>query len=278
MKFQVMSESHTVATPGAYVCAACKRSLVQEGDALRCASCLKLYRIDRGIPDFIQEELSHSADPVLRRMRFIDKMARIYESKLWYPFVLAVYGGLRSPSLADLIARVTQKIQPVAGRVLDVACGPGTYGRRVASDAREVYGIDVSIGMLIQGALYVSEEANSHMHFARARVESLPFSNGFFDAVICSGSLHLFSDTVIALREMARVMKPKSILSVFTFGAGRGGILKSRSVREWRRRKHGLHVFELPEIRDYLSASGFEDFEPQMSGSILTFSARRRAN
>jgi ubiquinone/menaquinone biosynthesis C-methylase UbiE len=210
-------------------------------------------------------------------MRFIDRMARIYESRLWYPLVLNIYGGLGSPSLRRLVNIVTQKIEPVQGRVLDVACGPGTYGRRVASASKEVFGIDVSMGMLRQGAAYVTHDGISNIHFARARVEALPFEDGLFDAALCCGSLHLFADTVVALREMARAMKPTAILSVFTFGAGSGGILKFRQVREHSLRHHGLHVFKLSEMEQYLAAAGFEEFEPEMSGSILTFSARRRA-
>jgi hypothetical protein len=74
---------------------------------------------------------------------------------------------------------------------------------------------------------------------------------------------------------MARVTKPGAILSVFTFTPADAGILKYRQVREWSR-KHGLHVFEIPEMSRYLADSKFEDFRPEVSGSILTFSARRR--
>jgi SAM-dependent methyltransferase len=260
-----------------YACPVCKRLLRQEEAMLRCLTCPRNYPISNGIPDFILEELSRSADPELRRMRFIDRMARIYETRLGYPIVLSIYGGFHSPSLAQLIGTVSQTVQSAKGRVLDIACGPGTYGRRIASPSREVFGIDISMGMLRQGAAYVAKEGIPTVHFARARVEALPFEDGLFDAVLCCGSLHLFTDTVIALREMARVMKPAAILSVFTFAAGRGGILKFRPVREWSRRHHGLHVFELPEMEHYLTASGFNDFQPEISGSILTFSARERA-
>ena len=68
-------------------------------------------------------------------------------------------------------------------------------------------------------------------------------------------------------------MKPTAILCVFTFTAGRGGILKFRRVREWIQ-KHGMHVFTLPEMEQYLAVSGFAGFDPEISGSILTFSAR----
>jgi ubiquinone/menaquinone biosynthesis C-methylase UbiE len=133
------------------------------------------------------------------------------------------------------------------------------------------------MGMLRQGAVYTAKEGISDVHFARARVEALPFEDGVFDATLCCGSLHLFADTVIALREMARVMKPGAILAVFTFTAGRGGVLKFRRVRERYLRDHGMHVFELPEMERCLTASGFKDFQPEVSGSILTFSARKQS-
>ena len=260
-----------------YACPVCKRLLRQEEGVLRCPTCSQTYPIRAGIPDFILEELSQSKDPVLRRMTAIDRMARIYETRLWYPIILNLYGGFHSPSLAQLVSTVSQKVQATKGRVLDVACGPSTYGRRIASPSKEVFGIDVSMGMLRQGAAYVAKDGLPNVHFARARVEALPFEDGLFDAALCCGSLHLFADTVIALREMARVMKPAAILSVFTFTAGRGGVLKFRRVREWSLKNHGLHVFDLAEMEQYLTASGFEDFQPEVSGSILTFSARKQA-
>jgi len=259
-----------------YVCPGCKNHLIEEDGALRCSTCSKTYPIAQGIPDFVLEELSRSADPELRRMRFIDQMARIYETKLWYPVILKVFGGFRSRSLAQLTSTVAGKVEAVKGRVLDIACGPGTFGRRIASPSKPVFGIDVSMGMLRQGAAYTAKEGVTGMHFARARVEALPFADGFFDATLCCGSLHLFTDTLTALREMARVMKPGAVLAVFTFTAGRGGILRYRRVRARMHRDHGLHVFELPEIEQYLTDSGFEDFQPDVSGSILTFSARKQ--
>ncbi len=262
---------------GVYACPVCKRPLRQEKGVLCCSACSEAYPIREGVPDFIREELSQSADPVLRRMAVIDRMARIYETRLWYPLVLKVFGGFQSPSLAQLVRTVSQKVQSSYGRVLDVACGPGTYGRRVASPSKEVFGIDISRGMLRQGVAYTAKEGIRNMHFARARVEALPFEDGCFDAALCCGSLHLFADTVAALGEMARVMKPAAVLAVFTFTAGRGGVLKFRRVREWSRRNHGLHVFDLAEMERHLSAAGFEDFQPEVCGSILTFSARKQA-
>jgi uncharacterized protein YbaR (Trm112 family) len=55
-----------------YACPACKSSLLQEKETLRCPTCSQIYPINAGIPDFVVEELSQSRDPVLRRMTNID--------------------------------------------------------------------------------------------------------------------------------------------------------------------------------------------------------------
>jgi ubiquinone/menaquinone biosynthesis C-methylase UbiE/uncharacterized protein YbaR (Trm112 family) len=248
-----------------YVCPACKGHLREEQDLLLCSTCSQTYPTREGICDFLREKLAQSADSELRRMTTIDRMAAIYETRLWYPIVLNLFGGFHCLSLEQLIRTVTEKLESTNGRLIDIACGPGTYGRRIASPSKEVFGIDVSMGMLRQGVAYTMKEDICDMHFARARVEALPFASGFFDGALCCGSLHLFTDTVKALREIARVMKPGAVLSVFTFTAGSAGILKFRGVREWYRREHSLHVFEIPEMEQYLRASGFEGFRPEVS-------------
>jgi ubiquinone/menaquinone biosynthesis C-methylase UbiE len=234
------------------------------------------YPILEGIPDFILEDLAESLSQVLRNIPKIDWLARIYETKLWYPFVLNLYGGWRSTSLEEIARDIAGIVGSVNGLVLDVACGPGTYGRRIASASRLVYGIDVSMGMLRRGVRYVETDHVPNVHFARARVEALPFQACLFDAVICAGSLHLFSDTVLALREIGRTMKAGAPLAVMTFAVSASGILRHSRIRKHVEKDHGVHVFELPELDRYLGESGFEDFRTTHKyGSVLVFSARK---
>ena len=258
-----------------YVCPACKHPLRNQHGMLRCSGCFQAYPIAHGIPDFIREDLAGSTDAVLRRMTGIDRIAPLYESRLWYPVVLRVFGGFAAPSLAQLKRTVSHRVASRA-RVLDVACGPGTFGRGLASSETAVFGVDVAPRMLRQGAAYVAAEGLTNVHFARARVEALPFGDGFFDAALCCGSLHLFADPAVALREIGRAMQPDAVLAGFTFGAGSGGVLRFRSVREWYRTRYGLHVFEPAGLNAHMNAAGFTRFESELRGSILTFSAQRR--
>jgi SAM-dependent methyltransferase/uncharacterized protein YbaR (Trm112 family) len=258
-----------------YVCPQCKGPLTRVDDAIECPACSSFYPLVGGIPDFMTTELAQSSHPVLRGVKLIDRLAPIYESRLWYPLVLNLYGGWRSTTLAQLVQAIASILEDAEGMILDAACGPGTFGRRVAAGARQIYGVDLSPGMLRQGKAYVERDHLDNVQFARARVEALPFRDALFGAAICCGSLHLFADTVRALREIGRTMAKGAPLAGMTFIAGDKGLLRFRSIREHVRHDHGARIFELPELEDDLARAGFEGFRPQTYGSVLVFGARK---
>lgn len=257
-----------------YVCPQCKGQLVVEATALTCIACQRAYLIVDSIPDFLLEKPEDSGNRILRSIERVDKAARFYESKLWYPFVLNFYGGLGVMTFERLVAYTGEKMKPVKGLVLDVACGPGTYGRRAAGPEREVYGIDLSMGMLRTGKRYAAEEGVTAMHFSRSDVEHLPFRDGLFDGCLTCGSLHLFPDTVKALAEIGRTMKSGAPLIVITFTPGKKGLFKYRWAQE-RAQRRGFHLFPLDSVERCLAETGFAQFEPAVYGSLLLFTARK---
>jgi ubiquinone/menaquinone biosynthesis C-methylase UbiE len=201
--------------------------------------------------------------------------ASAYETWV-YPAVCNIYGGWRCTSLKQLAHDVTEIVGSQNGLVLDVACGPGTYGRRIASASRTVLGIDACMSMLRRGVHYVERGHIPNVHFARATVEALPFRAGLFDAAICAGSLNHFSDTVLALREINRTMKAGAPLAVMCFFSGSTGLIRRRFIRE-RAKEGGGHIFELSDLERYVAEAGFEDFSPHLYGSIIVFGARKRS-
>jgi SAM-dependent methyltransferase len=255
--------------PVVFACPGCKRLLRSSDSALYCDACNRTYPIVGGIPDFVSEDVLDSFDPNYRSIKKMEFLAPIYEGQLWQGFVLKILAGARSSSLRSIASFVGNTLEGITGAVLDVACGPATYGRRVASPARSVCGVDFSMGTLRQGLANIERDGVSGIRLARARVEELPFENAVFDGAICCGALHLFPDTVIALREIARTMKPGAPLAVTTFTTANAGILhlinRSRNVR----------LFEVPELEQYLIEAGFEEFQPILDGAFLTFSARK---
>lgn len=256
-----------------YACPRCKLSLIIRKGYLSCELCRRNYPVRGEIPDFISEDLTKSEHPVLGSVSKLDKLARIYETRLWYPIVYHLYGGLSIPSVDEEVRMVTEMVDAEGGVVLDVGCGTGLFTRSVARKAKEVYGIDISRGMLEQAMRYAKKEGLGNINFARANVEGLPFPDAFFDGALCCGALHLFPDTVVALKEMNRVMRHGSKLAVMTFVKSR--LFRIKWIQEHLRKEHGVRVFDVDDLDFCLGQANFGNFNYNIYGSMILFEAEK---
>lgn len=258
-----------------YVCPACKGELKSAANALRCSACQAAYPLVGEVPDFLLEDREKSLAPGTRA--FAAAIVRLYETPLWYVPILKLAGGKGAPSYGEVIRQMVDLMDVRRGMLLDVACGPGTWGRRQASPAMEVYGIDISWLMLRQGVRVAARQRLTHMHFAHARVEALPFAGRQFDAAYCGGALHGFPDTIGSLREIGRTLKAGAPLVVLTFLARNQRFMRMRRNAEARNDKLlKLHFFEVPELEQATAQAGFSGFEPLVYGGIIIFRARKR--
>ncbi len=127
-----------------YTCPHCRGSLaLEKGVRLVCRACHAAYPIVDGIPDFIMDDLSANPHMVLRWARVFD----------WLGLLAGMMSG-------------------ISGLILDVACGPGTLGRRLAAGQREFYGVDMSWGMLRQGAVLATKERKNGVDDNNATAKS----------------------------------------------------------------------------------------------------------
>jgi ubiquinone/menaquinone biosynthesis C-methylase UbiE len=103
-------------------------------------------------------------------------------------------------------------------RVLDVPCGDGFYsarlvthlgrqGRLTLADASEAY-------LQLAAATLALPAGRTPVDFRQVNVYDLPFGAGEFDLVWCARSLITLDDPESALRELARVTRPRGILAV----------------------------------------------------------------
>jgi len=262
-----MSENTSV-RPVSFACPKCKRPLRPGDSVLYCSACDRNYSILDGIPDFLSEDVLVGAAPNYRDIKKLEFLAPVYEGRLWHSFILTMAGS-RSSSIQSIASFISKTLEGVTGTILDVACGPATYGRRIASPSRNVFCMDFSMGTLRQGMINIARDGVSGVRLGRASVEELPFENAVFEGAICSGALHLFPDTVIALREIGRTMKVGAPLAVTTFVAGNS--LLSHLIK----RRKNMHVFELPKLQQYLSEAGFDGFESELDGAFIMFRTRK---
>jgi len=92
-------------------------------------------------------------------------------------------------------------------RLLDVGCGTGHHLARYRRLGFEVVGVDGSADMLAH-----ARAANPDVPLQRADLQNLPFSDASFDVVLSIEVLRYLPEPALALREMARVLRPGGIV------------------------------------------------------------------
>ncbi len=136
--------------------------------------------------------------------------------------------------LYDIILRITMKdpafkftlLKQAALRpgehVLDVGCGTGTLGIRVAAlvgDAGEVHGIDLDSAMLSR-AESKAKTAGVSLHLQQGSATELPYPDARFDRALSSLFLHHLNreQKQQTLAGIHRVLKPGGQLHIADFG------------------------------------------------------------
>ncbi len=97
-------------------------------------------------------------------------------------------------------------------RVLDVGCGAGHTALAFARAAREVHGLDLTEAMLVQADGLARACGIRNLRLRRGDVEALPYPDRHFDVVTSRLCAHHFVHPIVALAEMARVLRPGGLL------------------------------------------------------------------
>jgi predicted TPR repeat methyltransferase len=103
--------------------------------------------------------------------------------------------------------------------LLDIGIGTGLASQGFAKVGLEVYGCDGSTEML---KVCESKAFAKELKVFDLQNIPLPYSDSFFDHVICCGVFHFFNDLEIILKEVLRIIKPKGIFA-FTVAAQTSG-------------------------------------------------------
>lgn len=108
------------------------------------------------------------------------------------------------------------RLSPKLGeKVLDLACGSGSYCLPILETGATYIGLDIS--RLSVTSLYESElrgKIDSNWAVLVGNAESIPLRNNSIDKVFCLGSFSLFSNQTKAIREVHRVLKEDGLFAV----------------------------------------------------------------
>jgi SAM-dependent methyltransferase len=109
---------------------------------------------------------------------------------------------------------------PLAGRVLDVGCGPGALTTELARRAGpgRVTAIDPS-----EEYVAALSERHPEVQVIRAPAEDLPFEEGWFDATLAQLVVNVMDNPVAGLQEMARVTRGGGVVAACVWDFTDGG-------------------------------------------------------
>lgn len=133
-----------------------------------------------------------------------------------YASMLTAYHRAYAPELQAIIDDLP--LRP-GDRVLDMACGDGTYipwiARHIGAPGM-VVGADISLDYLRFAQRHIrAAPLREGGNWSVADVDRLPFKDDCFDVVWCAQSLYDFPDALWALREMRRVVRRGGWVVVF---------------------------------------------------------------
>ena len=154
------------------------------------------------------EEVSAMFDGVARRYDLLNDLLSLGRTKAWRKVATSI-------------------IAPKPGmRILDIAAGTGSSSRPLADAGAEVIPLDFSKGMLEAG-----RKRHPDLAFTHGDALALSFKDNEFDVTTISFGLRNTSDTLKALRESLRVLKPGGRMVVVEFSQPTNKIFRTIYLR-----------------------------------------------
>jgi 2-polyprenyl-3-methyl-5-hydroxy-6-metoxy-1,4-benzoquinol methylase/uncharacterized protein YbaR (Trm112 family) len=177
-----------------------------------------LFRISDGVPRLRRDQRLDKA-PVLAKDSALSVAASFgaewshfdYEQdRTWHQDV---------QERCDLFLReVAMRPAELSGKfILDAGCGNGSLSRGLNQFGCEVLAIDVSPSV---GAAYkyYAVRGNDRTHFVQGDLMNPPLKHEVFDVIFSSGVLHHNPDTRLALRAIAKSLRPDGRIYIWVYG------------------------------------------------------------
>lgn len=241
---------------------------VVEG-GFRCPSTGRVFLVRDGVLDLLDREFA----PTLAQ-RALDSRPAAWVYDVLRPRVAPLF---RMPPFDEEVANAVERLELARGDILlDVACGQGNFtlafADRVGPEGL-VIGIDIARAMLARAARHVLRSGAANVLLVRGDALALPFAEGVFPRVACSGGLHQIPDLARALSEFRRVSVPGARLAASGFASVPGGV---SSTRRLLRRSTELDAVDLGWLKAELEAIGYEDVAFDVPGGAVGYIWGRR--
>jgi len=128
--------------------------------------------------------------------------------------------------------------------ILDAGCASGRQLFKLANKIKSGYGTDISNGFIDQANQYKRQNNITNLFFKQSVLEQLPFSDNFFDKIICAEVLEHVINKYIVLKELLRVLKSDGIIIITVPNLNADATLWGRFLRL-------LHIRKFQPLKDF---------------------------
>jgi SAM-dependent methyltransferase len=197
----------------------------------------------------------------------------IYE-RLWRPLGGRLLMGTAGPGMRDEHRIALEMLELSGGeRVLDLACGTGSFTRSfagVVGGEGLIVSVDASRTMLAQA---VRETDADNVAYLLADACDLPFREKSFDAICCFAALYLIEQPMRAVDEIVRVLAPGGRVALLT-SCNRGPV-PTAVTRPLIKGLIGVRMFGSDELTSAVRARGLVEVAQDVSGFAQFVGARK---
>jgi SAM-dependent methyltransferase len=251
-----------------FACPACREELSPEPT---CGTCGTSYGADDGYLDFVGEPWGVNG---LGQIFMADPLhVPLYEASS-RPAFLRLMGTNWDHALseADEERYLLERLEGVAGPVLDLACGAGRWTRVVAGavGAEHVVGLDLSVPML-----EAVRTALPAVPVVRGSALALPFGDGTLGAVTCWNALQMLPRPEQVIAEVGRCLRPGGTFIALTFRKATDPIYRYFQHRQ--EETFNVTAFAEEEIVRWLADAGLEPRDLGGPGTFLLITATKVA-
>ncbi|MBE0447428.1 MAG: class I SAM-dependent methyltransferase [Actinobacteria bacterium] len=188
-------------------------------------------------------------------MSFFDRAVDFFEQVQATPF----YKRL----LQEFVSFI--EIRPDMSAV-DIGCGPGYLTRLLAERVKAMSCVDISAAMVQRAREHAREENVENASYTVGRAENIPEQSEYFDVAVATSVIYFVEDPVVALKEMARVVKKGGRVAMMNPSDKMTG----RNVISYIER-HGLGNREARVLEDWLyAAEGARRFSEHDATRIMS--------
>ena len=123
-------------------------------------------------------------------------------------------GSLIDKASKSVFAKKLDEEIPIGSKILEAGCGTGQMSLFLSRYNREIYGIDLSKGSLIEAEKFRKKNDINNVYLQRMNIFNLCFKPNFFDIIISNGVLHHTHNPFLAFSNLVNVLKKDGLIII----------------------------------------------------------------